>query len=104
MPASMRKRLFGSLAIGSVASLALVAGVGCGSESSGDAEDGANAFSSGQATAKTFEFNGEVVAAAGVNVRAAVKSQLLYTVGILNAERSAANLGNLAFDDKPTTE
>jgi len=69
----------------------------------GDLAESDGAFTSNEARLKHFAFEAEVVAPAAMKPLTAAKNQLLFTVGMLNAERSAASLGNLAFEAPPTT-
>ncbi|HEX6659679.1 MAG TPA: hypothetical protein VF065_16425 [Ilumatobacter sp.] len=54
-------------------------------------------FTSDVATLMDFEFDGELTSNSGVNLKNQVRSQLMFTVGHLNGERSVARLDKLVL-------
>jgi hypothetical protein len=60
-------------------------------------------FTSAVSTLLDFEFDGELVMAAGAGPRGSVRAQLLYMVGHLNAEGGAPRLGKVTLTNLVTT-
>jgi hypothetical protein len=91
-----------SLVVLALSGLTAVAAAGC----AGDPSSQENDFTSAVATLLDFDFDGEVVTAAGTNPTGAIRAQLLYTVGTFNGEKgvsrlNAVQLSNLATATLP---
>ena len=92
-----------SLALLTLSSLTALAASGCARDPSSQEND----FTSAVATLLDFDFDGEVVTAAGANPTGAIRAQLLYTVGTFNGEKgvsrlNAVRLTNLATATLPS--
>jgi hypothetical protein len=60
-------------------------------------------FTSAVATLLNFEFDGQLTAASGTNLKGLVRAQLLYTVGSLNDRNGVARLERLVLTNTSTT-
>jgi hypothetical protein len=60
-------------------------------------------FTSDVATLMDFEFDGELTSNSGTNLKGQVRSQLMFTVGHLNGERSVARLDKLVLTNTTVT-
>jgi hypothetical protein len=90
--------MFRTLALGLGLSLA---GLGCVGESDvGSTEDD---FTSANSTLVDLEFDGVTIAGSDQNSSGQIRAQLLYTVGLFNAESGVSRLGKLALSSVKTT-
>lgn len=79
--------------------------IGCAADTeAGDASEDDSAFSSNQATLMDFEFQGELLTKDSWSARSEIDSQMLYTIGHLNTNKSVARLDKLTLTDVVTTD
>ncbi len=93
--------VLGALAVGCAADASDPSGPGTQTIDSGDLvkpEDG-KADASHLAVFLTFEFDGEVLVSSTWNTKRAIEDQLLYTIGLLNGEKSVGRLDTVELSD-----